>query len=57
MEKLKRTILIRQHNSALPGDTPTVLPAHHPKLISPTIAIVNPPPRTKILIKDKVLRK
>ena len=57
MEKLMRAILIRRRNSILPGDTPAVLPAYHPKLISPTIAIRNLPPRTKISIKDKVSRK
>ena len=57
VEKLMRAILIRRRNSTLSGDIPAVLPAHHPKLISPTIAIGNPPPHTKILIKDKVSRK
>ena len=52
-----RAILIRRRNSTLPGDTPAVLPAYYPKLISAIIAIGNPPPRTKILIKDKVSRK
>ena len=57
VEKLMSAILIRRRNSTLPGDTPGVLPVHHPKLISPTIAIENPPPHTNILIKDKVSRK
>ena len=57
VQKLTRAILIRRRNSTLPGDTPAVLPAHHPKLTSQTIAIGNLPPLTKILIKDKVSRK
>ena len=52
-----KAILNRWHNSTLPGDTPAVLPVHHPKLISSTTAIRNLPPRANILINDKVLRK
>ena len=47
-----RAILIRRRNSTLPGDTPAVLPAHHPKLILPTMAIGSPPPRIKIKCRE-----
>ena len=52
-----KAVLICLDDSTLLEDTPTVLPANHPKLISSTTAIRNPPPCTNILIKDKVSRK
>ena len=57
VRKLIKLVLTRRGNDFTPMATKVTLAPNHPKWLSPTLAIGHPPPRTSILVKEKLARK